>query len=118
MTYDYNAASPNGAPNAPIDWIEEQSSPPTRGAKLTFRITHFVGDKSPEARKKLLVGFNMYGTKFTPARTPITGKEYLELLSKHEPLFQWDAESEESFFEVTENGSDMEVWYPTLYSIK
>lgn len=28
MTYDHNAASPSGAPNAPIDWIEEQSSPP------------------------------------------------------------------------------------------
>jgi hypothetical protein len=28
MTYDYNAASPNGAPNAPIDWVEEQSVSP------------------------------------------------------------------------------------------
>jgi hypothetical protein len=27
MTYDYNAASPDGAPNAPIDWVEEQFPP-------------------------------------------------------------------------------------------
>ena len=26
MTYDHNTASPAGAPNAPIEWIEEQSS--------------------------------------------------------------------------------------------
>jgi hypothetical protein len=24
MTYDHNTASPQGAPNAPIDWIEDQ----------------------------------------------------------------------------------------------
>jgi len=24
MTYDHNTASPRGAPNAPIEWIEEQ----------------------------------------------------------------------------------------------
>jgi spore germination protein YaaH len=60
----------------------------------------------------------MYGTIFTPGRRPIIGKEYLELLGKYEPAFQWDTESEESFFEFTEDGTDMEVWYPTLYSIK
>jgi hypothetical protein len=24
MTYDHNTASPEGAPNAPIEWIEDQ----------------------------------------------------------------------------------------------
>lgn len=47
------------------------------------------------------------------------GPEYIELLSRYEPVFQWDTESEESFFEVTDDsGKEMEVWYPTLYSIK
>jgi spore germination protein YaaH len=82
------------------------------------RITHFIGDKSPEARKKLLVGFNMYGTIFTPSRRPVMGKEYLELLKQYKPVFQWDTESEESYFEFLENETEMEVWYPTLYSIK
>jgi hypothetical protein len=27
MTYDYNIAAPNGAPNAPIDWVEDQYFP-------------------------------------------------------------------------------------------
>jgi len=30
----------------------------------------------------------------------------------------WDGESEESFFEFTDGDVDVEVWYPSLYSIK
>jgi hypothetical protein len=63
----------------------------------------------------------MYGTIFNPHRRPIIGKEYIELLEKHEPIIQWDSESEEAYFEFS--GPDVEdgeaqVWYPTLYSIK
>jgi spore germination protein YaaH len=80
-----------------------------------------VGNKPPSARKKLLVGLNMYGAVFTPARRPIKGDEYVRMLEKYEPSLQWDDESEESFWDFTdlENGvTDGEVWYPSLYSIR
>jgi spore germination protein YaaH len=82
------------------------------------RITHFIGDKPVEARKKLLVGFNMYGALFTPARRPIIGREYIELLEKYQPTLSWDSESEESFCEISDENGEGEIWYPTLYSIK
>jgi spore germination protein YaaH len=83
------------------------------------RITHFIGNKSPEARKKLLVGLNMYGAAFVPARRPIRGNEYLDFLKQYKPRIEWDAESEEAVIEfVTEEGKEAELWYPTLYSIR
>jgi len=85
---------------------------------LTFRITHFVGNKAPETKEKLLVGLNVYGSLFMPHRRAITGKEYIQLLEKLQPEMDWDGESEESFFEFTDGGVDVEVWYPSLYSIK
>ena len=87
----------------------------------TCRISHFIGNKPETARRKLLVGLNMYGTLFTTQspRRPITGTEYLQLLEKHNPSLQWDAESEESYFEfVDDTMQEGEVWYPSLYSIK
>lgn len=107
MTYDANIASQTGAPNAPIEWVEEQ-------------INHYVGNKDPTARKKLLVGLNMYGALFKgrEGRRPILGREYVELLETYEPTLDWDSENEESFFEFSDGGDDWEVWYPTLMSIK
>lgn len=119
MTYDHNAASTHGAPNAPIEWVEDQflhlldSTNP--------RITHFIGNKPPELRAKLLVGLNMYGTLFNPSRRPIVGNEYIQLLEKYKPHIEWDSLSEEAFWEFTdvEHGTmGAEVWYPSLYSIK
>jgi spore germination protein YaaH len=60
----------------------------------------------------------MYGTLFTPSRRPIIGKEYIELLEKYQPSLNWDSESEESFWEYSDEDGEGEVWYPTLYSIK
>jgi len=77
-----------------------------------------VGNKGPEAQSKLLVGLNMYGSLFTPHRRAITGKDYIQLLEKVHPQMDWDGESEESFFEFTDGDVDVEVWYPSLYSIK
>jgi chitinase domain-containing protein 1 len=119
MTYDHNAASSHGAPNAPIDWVEDQSLPHLFIQTKFGRILHFVGNKGVEARSKLLVGLNMYGTIFQPSRRPITGKEYIELLEKYKPKLEWDSDSEESYFEVSDDEKgDGEVWYPSLYSIR
>ena len=60
----------------------------------------------------------MYGSLFTPYRKAIIGKEYIKLLEKVKPQMQWDGESEESFFEFTDGNVEVEVWYPSLYSIK
>jgi hypothetical protein len=85
------------------------------------RITHYIGSKPLWARKKLLLGLNMYGAIFTPARSPIRGEEYLNLLEKYKPSLEWDKGNEELFWEFSdaERGiTDGEVWYPSLYSIK
>jgi spore germination protein YaaH len=61
----------------------------------------------------------MYGTIFQPSRRPIIGKEYIELLEKYKPKLEWDSDSEESYFEVSDDEKgDGEVWYPSLYSIR
>jgi spore germination protein YaaH len=119
MTYDHNAASTRGAPNAPIEWVEDQFCLLVESTNL--RITHFIGNKPPELRAKLLVGLNMYGTLFNPSRRPIVGSEYIQLLERYKPHIEWDSEGEETFWEFTdvEHGiTEAEVWYPSLYSIK
>jgi len=60
----------------------------------------------------------MYGALFAPHRRAITGNDYVQLLEKVQPQMDWDAESEESFFEFTDGDVEVEVWYPSLYSIK
>jgi len=61
----------------------------------------------------------MYGTIFQPSRRPVIGKEYIEFLEKYKPILEWDSDSEESYFEVSDDEKgDGEIWYPSLYSIR
>jgi hypothetical protein len=62
----------------------------------------------------------MYGALFHEGqRRPIIGQDYLNILQKHRPGLQWDAESEEAVLEfVDDNNAVGEIWYPTLYSIR
>ena len=96
-----------------------KTSRPAHRTAFDGRITHFIGNKPPEARAKLLVGLNMYGTLFRPLRRPITGDEYVQLLEKFKPRINWDSDSEESYWEFSDDdGKDGEVWFPTLNSIR
>jgi spore germination protein YaaH len=63
----------------------------------------------------------MYGTVFAPTRRAIRGDEYVKMLEQYEPTLDWDAESEEQFWEFSDEEAgliDGEVWFPSLYSIK
>lgn len=81
-----------------------------------------MGNKPAEVREKLLVGLNMYGSLFTPSTPPrraIIGSEYVKFLEMYKPKMEWDSDSEESYFECsTDDGTEGELWYPSLYSIK
>jgi spore germination protein YaaH len=97
-----------------LNGLKNSTTPQTR----LIRIMHFIGNKDITARKRLLVGLNMYGTLFSPSRRPIIGREYIELLDKYKPELNWDSESEESFWEFNDEEGEGEVWFPSLFSIR
>lgn len=70
-------------------------------------------------RKKLLIGMNMYGYDYTPSGGgPITGDQYMEILTKNKPKLIWDDGSAEHYLEYKAGPGRNRVFYPTLMSIK
>jgi len=108
MTYDFSNPTRPG-PNAPIGWVKTciEALAPLRDSPI---------------RKKLLVGMNFYGFKYSPNGKggPVLGKEYIELLKsyKNKPEIHWHEESAEHYVEYKSGDSLHKMWFPTLKSIQ
>ena len=88
MTYDY--ASHNGAiaPNAPIEWVEEN--------------VKYLTD-SPKYREKILLGLNFYGMKYALDNQsiqpePVVGSTLIDLLKSKDVSVKLDDKSDEHMF--------------------
>lgn len=108
MTYDY--ASHNGAiaPNAPIEWVEEN-------------VKYFTD--SPKYRQKILLGLNFYGMKYALDNQniqpePVVGSSLIDLMKSKEVNVKLDDKSDEHMFIFEFDSSRVLIFYPTLYSIK
>ncbi|KAJ1564838.1 Chitinase domain-containing protein 1 [Cladochytrium tenue] len=106
MTYDYSRPDSPG-PNAPMDWIEEN-------------VLRLCPDFDPDRRSQILVGLNLYGNIYGPAKgtgDSVIGPRYLDHLREHgdSVVFRWDPEYEEH--EVVSDYAGTSVWYPTLKSL-
>ncbi|KAL5792256.1 hypothetical protein ACOSP7_000850 [Xanthoceras sorbifolium] len=112
MTYDFSGPN-NPGPNAPLQWI-----------RLTLQL--LLGSPSSRVQSvgwKIFVGINFYGNDFILSEgegegRAITGREYLNLLEKHRPEFQWEKNSGEHFFLYSDdNHAKHAVFYPSLMSV-
>ncbi|CAH2069270.1 unnamed protein product [Thlaspi arvense] len=112
MTYDFSNPQ-NPGPNAPLKWID-----------LTLKL--LLGSSNnidSNLARKVLLGLNFYGNDFVISGDSggggaITGRDYLALLQKHKPTFQWDKESGEHIFMYRDDKNTKHaVFYPTLISI-
>jgi chitinase domain-containing protein 1 len=121
MTYDFASHSSQVASNAPYDWIRHN-------------VEYFTGLK--QYRKKILIGLNFYGMKYSmellKRRKPnaveaVTGKTFIELLKNFKVDVKYDAHSEEHTFNLMNSDDDSSfnilnakliVFFPTLYSIQ
>jgi len=65
-----------------------------------------------------MLGLNFYGMDFNidkETAEPIIGKKYIQVLEEHEPKLRWDPTDAEHFLKYyAEDGSEHEVWYPSL----
>lgn len=111
MTYDFSGPH-NPGPNAPLKWI-----------RFTLQLLlGSPGIKAHSLARKIFLGINFYGNDFVLSEVSgggtITGREYLNLLEKHKPAFQWEKNSAEHFFFFSdENHVKHAVFYPSLISI-
>lgn len=111
MTYDFSGPH-NPGPNAPLKWI-----------RFTLQLLlGSPGIKAHSLARKIFLGINFYGNDFVLSEVSgggaITGREYLNLLEKHKPAFQWEKNSGEHFFFFSdENHVKHAVFYPSLISI-
>ncbi|GAV84329.1 Glyco_hydro_18 domain-containing protein [Cephalotus follicularis] len=108
MTYDFSSPH-NPGPNAPLKWI-------------SFTLQVLLGDGAQSLASKIFLGINFYGKDFVlsggSGGGAITGRDYLSLLVKHNPVFQWEKNSGEHFFLFSDNyKSKHAVFYPSLMSI-
>ncbi|CAN4097394.1 unnamed protein product [Withania somnifera] len=110
MTYDHSSPY-NPGPNAPLKWI-----------RSTLRLLVGAGSKCRRLAEKIFVGINFYGNDFVMSGGlgggPIIAHEYLSLLEKHKPVFQWEENSAEHFLLYSDN-QDVKhaVFYPSLMSL-
>lgn len=90
MTYDYSSIQRPGA-NAPLYWVRDA-------------VEHICPNSLPnylEKRKKILLGFNLYGNDYTPdGGGAIVSNQYLELLKHAKNRLTFDEHDTENFFEV------------------
>ncbi|GKU96685.1 hypothetical protein SLEP1_g9896 [Rubroshorea leprosula] len=111
MTYDFSNPH-NPGPNAPTQWIH-------------FTLQSLLGPPGKTAwslARKIFLGINFYGNDFTlsggSGGGPIIGRDYISLLEKHKPAFQWEKNSGEHFFLYSDdNHINHAVFYPTSMSI-
>ena len=104
MTYDYSNFQ-NPGPNSPLGWMEDC-------------VKRLVPDTESKNRKKILLGFNLYGLDHSiTGGNHILGNQLIEILSKYKPKFLTHAEAFEHYFEYKTPSGRRTVFYPTLYSI-
>ncbi|OMP08598.1 Chitinase II [Corchorus olitorius] len=112
MTYDFSPHNDPG-PNAPLSWI-----------RSTLKL--LLGPPGPKAARlapKIFLGINFFGNDFVltaggSGGGAIIGRDYLSLLEKHKPIFQWERNSgEHLFFYSDDKDYRHAVFYPTLMSI-
>ena len=73
-------------------------------------------DSRPE---QVLLGLNFYGNDYIPTGGgPLLGHEYIELLKKYNSTLIWDKKTQEHVFGYSTQGTDHEVYYPSLISIQ
>lgn len=103
MTYDFSNAQRPG-PNSPIQWMKQ--------------CVESIDPKSTH-RHKILLGLNFYGNEYhAGGGGPILGHQFIEILKKHKPKFNWDAQTAEHIGEYKYNQRANVIFYPTLKSIQ
>jgi chitinase domain-containing protein 1 len=105
MTYDFSSNSGKVGANAPLKWMRDN--------------VEYLSDNN-KYRKKILMGLNFYGIKYslTGAQPePIVGNSLIELFSNSKVEVKFDSTSEEHSFYVNGDDGRYLVFYPTLYSI-
>lgn len=103
MTYDFSNAQRPG-PNSPIMWMKQ-----------------CVENIDPKAshRQKILLGLNFFGNEYyAGGGGPILGHQFIEILKKHKPKFNWDSNIAEHVGEYKHNQRANVIFYPTLKSIQ
>lgn len=106
MTYDFSGPQRPG-PNAPLNWIRSS-------------LQMLLGDsKSGGHARKIFLGINFYGNNFilSGGGEAITGRDYISLLEKYQPVLRWEDKSAEHFFIYPHNNARHAVFYPSLMSI-
>ncbi len=107
----FSLSFPFSGPNAPLRWVrrcvETLDPDPKRGR-----------------RRKILLGLNFYGLRFTAdGGGHLTGRDFLELLGRLQPSarLRWDPEAREHFLEAKlphGEGGKQTVFYPSLKSVE
>ncbi|KMZ56455.1 Chitinase, family GH18 [Zostera marina] len=112
MTYDFSSSLSPG-PNAPLIWI-----------RSCLQILLGNNDNyDANLASKIFLGINFYGNDFvisegsTNRGGTILGRDYISLLEKHQPTFQWEKKSSEHFFIYSHDNDRHAVFYPTLLSM-
>lgn len=92
VTYDFSNSQRPGA-NGPKHWLK-------------YTVEHICPDTTPnylEKRRKILIGLNMYGMKYTLSggdSGPIISHEFLEILKNFKGRLSHAEHDEENFFET------------------
>ncbi|CAG2196463.1 CHID1 [Mytilus edulis] len=103
MTYDFSNPQRPG-PNSPILWMKQ--------------CVEAIDPKATD-RKKILLGLNFYGNEYhAGGGGPILGHQFIEILKKQKPKFNWDANVAEHIGEYKHNQQANVIFYPTLKSIQ
>lgn len=125
MTYDYATHNGMMAPNAPIDWVEQNA-------------LYFIQDEPEDIRAKLLIGLNFYGMKYELVNKDgsdnfriksqpeaVTGAQLIDWLkaSKQkaggEVKIIFDQAAHEHYYVAMQSEIERTVvFYPSLYSIQ
>jgi chitinase domain-containing protein 1 len=112
MTYDYSLHNRLVGPNAPLNWIE-------------LNVIYFTDD--PVYRKKILLGLNFYGykyslvkeTKLNQAPEAILGSQLIELLQTHDKVnIRFDNNSIEHVIMIRDDTVKLLIYFPTLFSVQ
>ncbi|KAI8615371.1 glycoside hydrolase superfamily [Chytriomyces sp. MP71] len=106
VTYDFSNPI-NPGPNSPVEWIKDNV------LRLCPEVEH---------RRKLLVALNMYGVDYADGgASSVTSETYLDLLAERKDVLRGEWKSKFAEHMITykdEEGSEHEVWYPTVDSVK
>jgi spore germination protein YaaH len=105
MTYDYSTPSIPGA-TAPLEWLEEA-------------IIYLLNGGNSALAGRILMGINFYGYDYNLSKgndmTPITGKEYLQVLERvKDGELRWDGWAHECSLDYHVDEHRHALWYPTL----